>query len=94
MPALLGDELVAEHLVRAADREHHDAVVGHRAQLGAARGEVGADVALGGVLTAAAEQDVDVVRQRVADADRDDLHVACRATAAGGVSTTTLPVSP
>ena len=56
----MGDELVAEHLVAAADGEHDDAVVGHRPELGAAAGEVRADVALSGVLPAAAEQDVGV----------------------------------
>ncbi len=44
-------------------------------QLLAASDEVGADVALRGVLAAAAEQDVDVVGDRVADADRNDPHV-------------------
>ena len=92
--ALLGDELVPEHLVGAADGQHHHAVVGHRAQLRAARGEVGADVALGRVLAAAAEQDVGVGGQRVADADRHDPDVEAAPLEAPLAARRTLPVSP
>ncbi len=65
--AVLGEELVAEHLVGAADGQEHDAVVGHRPQRGRASDEIVPDVALRGVLAASAEDDVGVVRQRIAD---------------------------
>src|SRR5579875_3355545 len=71
--AVVGEEFVTQHLVAAADGQHDDAVVGHRAQVGAAAGEVRADLTLRGVLAAAAEQDVRLGRQRVADAHRHDL---------------------
>ena len=90
---LVGDELVAEQLVAATDGQHDDAVVSHRPQLRAAGDEVRADVALRGILAAAAEQDVGVPGQRVADADRHHGHRQA-APLQPRRSTSTLPVSP
>ncbi len=92
--ALVGDELVAEHLVacrRSASMTTPSSAIAR--SCGPRASEVGADLALRGVLAAAAEQDVGVVGQRVADADRHHRTGSPRHCSRLR-STSTLPVSP